>query len=118
MAEKIKKLFGSGFMSKTSNGSSLTSYKVKRATSSIIVAIIRYALLISVSYVVLYPLIYMVSNSIKGLVDWSDPNVFWIPKNLTVQWYEWAINALDFFNALKNTVLLGEPSAPRQPRQA
>ena len=102
MAEKIKKLFGS---SKTSNGSSLSAYKTKRAISSILVSLFRYALLISVSYIVLYPLIYMISNSIKALPDWSDPNVFWIPKRFTGLWYEWAVEALDFLNAFKNTVL-------------
>ena len=105
MADKIKKLFGSGIKSKTSNGSSLSAYKIKKTTFSVFVSIFRYALLISISYVVLYPLIYMISNSIKGLVDWSDPNVFWIPKHFTGMWYEWAINVLDFFNAFKNTVL-------------
>ncbi len=105
MAEKIKKLFGSGSKSKTSNGSMLTAYKAKRAISSVLVSVFRYALLISVSYVVLYPLIYMISNSIKGFVDWSDPNVFWIPKHFTGIWYEWALNALNFFTSLKNTVL-------------
>lgn len=105
MAEKIKKLFGSGNSSKTSNGSSLSAYKTKRAISSFIISLFRYALLISVSYVVLYPLFYMISNSVKGIVDWSDPNVFWIPKHFTGLWYEWALETLDFFNALKNTVL-------------
>lgn len=103
MTEKIKKVFGSN--SKASNGYSLSAYKTKRAVSSFLVSLFRYALLISISYVVLYPLIYMISNSVKGLVDWSDPNIFWIPKHFTGLWYDWAFQALDFFNALKNTVL-------------
>lgn len=105
MAEKIKKLFGFASSQKDSNGSSHSVYKAKRFTSSLVVSVFRYALLISVSYVVLYPLFYMISNSVKGFVDWSDPNVFWIPKHFTGLWYQWAVEALDFFNALKNTVL-------------
>ena len=96
MFEKIKK---------TSKGSSLSAYKTKKAISSAFTSVFRYALLISVSYVVLYPLIYMISSSIKGSADWYDPNVFWIPKNFTGLWYDWAIQSLDFLNAFKNTVL-------------
>ncbi|MBR2043267.1 MAG: carbohydrate ABC transporter permease [Clostridia bacterium] len=105
MAEFINKLFGSGNSEKTSNASSLAAYRTKRVISSVLISIFRYALLISVSYVVLYPLFYMISNSVKDLIDWSDPNVFWIPKHFTGLWYDWAMGALDFFNALKNTVL-------------
>ncbi len=89
----------------SSLGSKLTPYKVKKASTSFIVSIFRYALLISVSYVVLYPLIYMISNSFKDLIDYMDPNVFWIPKNFTLLWYDWALQALNFFVSLKNTIL-------------
>ncbi len=88
-----------------SGKSRISMYKVKKKSTGFFVALFRYALLISISYVVLYPLIYMISNSIKALPDWTDPNVFWIPKNFTIQWYEWALNALKFWNSLKNTIL-------------
>jgi multiple sugar transport system permease protein len=89
----------------SSLGSKITPYKVKKASTSIIVSLFRYALLISVSYVVLYPLIYMISNSFKDIVDYMDPNVFWIPKHFTLLWYDWAMQSLNFFVALKNTIL-------------
>ncbi len=89
----------------SSFGSKITPYKIKKTSTSVLVSLFRYALLISVSYVVLYPLIYMISNSFKDYVDYMDPNVFWIPKNFTLLWYDWALQSLDFFNALKNTVL-------------
>lgn len=87
------------------SGSKITPYKIKKTTTSVIVSLFRYALLISVSYVVLYPLIYMISNSIKDYVDYMDPNVFWIPKHFSMLWYDWALQSLDFVNALKNTIL-------------
>ena len=102
--EKIKKLFNT-FTAKTENATStLSAYKTKRAITGFIVSFFRYAILISIGYVVLYPLIYMVFNSFKELADWSDPNVFWIPKQFTTLWYEWAMEALNFFQSLWNTV--------------
>ena len=104
MFDKIKDYFAS-FSAKNINGSSLTVYRTKRAISSILINVFRYALLISVSYVVLYPLLYMISNSVKGLVDWYDPNVFWIPKHFTGLWYQWGNESLDFVSAFVNTIL-------------
>ncbi len=89
----------------SSLGSKISPYKIKKTSTSVIVSLFRYALLISVSYVVLYPLFFMISNSFKDYVDYMDPNVFWIPKHFTLMWYDWALQSLNFFVALKNTVL-------------
>ena len=96
MFEKIKS---------SSLGSKISPYKIKKTSTSVIVSLFRYALLISVSYVVLYPLIFMISNSFKDYVDYMDPNVFWIPKHFTLMWYDWALQSLNFFVSLKNTIL-------------
>lgn len=103
MVDKIKNFFGSFTSEKKS--SSISLYHTKRKVSAIIIGLFRYAILISISYVVLYPLFYMISNSVKGTVDFYDPSVFWIPKHFTGLWFEWAINSLDFLVALKNTIL-------------
>lgn len=101
MLNKIK-----DFFSKDINaGSSLTLYKAKRKTVAVIVGILRYAILLSISYVVLYPLFYMLTSSVRSYTDFFDPSVLWIPKSFTSQWYSWAMECLDFWNALKNTVL-------------
>jgi len=96
MFEKIKN---------SSLGSKISPYKIKKTSTSIIISLFRYALLISVSYVVLYPLIFMISNSFKDIVDYMDPNVFWLPRHFTLLWYDWALQTLDFFNSLKNAIL-------------
>ncbi|MEE0946116.1 MAG: carbohydrate ABC transporter permease [Acutalibacteraceae bacterium] len=105
MKEKFANLL-SYFTKTSSDGTKTFSlYKTKRMTTSVLISLFRYALLISVSYVVLYPLFYMISNSVKDLIDWYDPNVFWIPKHFTGFWYKWAYESLDFLSALKNTIL-------------
>ena len=105
----MKKLFDKliGSFAKTDNNGniSLSVYKINRTAGKVFVSLFRYALLISVSYVVLYPLFYMFSNSVKDLIDWYDPNVFWLPRHFTGLWYQWAYESMEFLSALKNTVL-------------
>jgi len=104
MIDKIKNFFNK-IINKNEDGSSLSMYKTKRKITSVIISICRYVLLVSVGYVVLYPLFYMLSTSVKGAMDINDPNVFWIPKHFTKFWYECALECLDYFTALFNTVI-------------
>ena len=102
MLKFIKKLFSN---EEINSASSLSTYKAKRKVLAILIAAFRYAVLISIGYIVIYPLIYMISSSIKGYTDFFDPSILWVPKNFTLQWYEWAINALDFGKSFTNTIL-------------
>lgn len=102
MFEKIKGMFST----KNSDGKVTFSLnKTKGKAMNFLIALLRYAVLISISYIVLYPVLYMLSSSFKALSDFSDPTIYWIPKHFTTQWMTWAINALDYLNAFKNTVL-------------
>lgn len=101
MLEAIKKLF----IKSDNTQSSLTAYKAKQKTMSIAVTVIRLVILISISYVVLYPLLYMITSSFKTYETFRDPTVIWIPNEFTVEWYATAIKAMDFWNSLKNTVV-------------
>ncbi len=104
MISKIKNYFSS-FFTTGENGSSLSIYKTRRAIVSFFVSLFRYLLLISVSYVILYPLIYMLSYSFKDVKDFYDPNVFWVPKHVTLLWYDYADRCINFFTGLFNTVI-------------
>ncbi len=101
MFAKIKSILNMDINS----GSNLSLYKAKNKTISVAVAILRYLILISIGYVVLYPLFYMISSSVRGYTDFYDPGVLWIPKQFTWEWYEWAMTCLDFWVGLKNTIL-------------
>lgn len=79
---------------------------VKNHTKSIIVNIARYVFLLAFSYVLIYPLFYMISGSFKSLSDFFDPTVEWIPKNFVFENFKIAANAMEFGSALKNTLLL------------
>lgn len=65
----------------------------------------RFALLLALSFVLIYPLLYMLSNAFKPFMQTYDPAVIWLPKTLTLENIQDAINILDFGTAAKNTLL-------------
>ena len=48
------------------------------------IAVIRYFLLIGLSFVILYPLLYMLSVSFRTPEDLYDPTVVWLPRHFTL----------------------------------
>ena len=49
--------------------------------------ILRWVVLIEFVYVFTFPLIYMVTTSVKTLSDLNNPSVHWIPTAPTLKWY-------------------------------
>lgn len=67
-------------------------------------SIFRAALLIGLAYVLLYPLLYMLTMSIRERNDMFDTTVNWIPKNFTLYTLQRVWRALDYPKTLLNTV--------------
>lgn len=86
-------------------GAQGNSKKLKKRIRNMIISLCRYAFFISFSFVVLYPFIYMLVNSIKGVEDFSDPVVQWIPKHLYLGNYPAAIKVFDMWKTMGNTLL-------------
>lgn len=66
----------------------------------------RNVILTCTGFLIIYPVIYMVSCAFRSSADMNDPSVIWIPKNFTLDVIRETIEAMDFGNALKNTLLL------------
>ena len=62
-------------------------------------------ILLSIGYVIIYPLMYMISSSFRSSDSYYDPTITWITNQVTVSNYKLAADALDYWNTLKNTVL-------------
>ncbi len=73
--------------------------------TGVLPAAARYLVLIGIGFIFLYPLIYMISNSLQSPADLSDPSVTWIPTAPYWDNFRSAFGALDFANALKNSLL-------------
>ena len=69
-------------------------------------AVGRQMFMLGISYVVLYPLLYMVSNAFKPVEQYYDPSVVWIPKSLTMENFKIVALVMDIGNVMKNTVII------------
>ena len=62
-------------------------------------SIVRLLLLIGISYIILYPLIFCLSVSIRQPDDMMDPTVIWLPKNLTFENIKFVLKNFGFAEA-------------------
>ena len=83
-------------------------YFAKKATSKlahIAWAIFRTLLLIGLSFIIIYPVIYMISMGFRVPEEVMDPSVVWIPRTLTLNNFKMTIDLMKYWDALKQTVL-------------
>ncbi len=66
--------------------------------------ILRTFLLIGLSFILLYPIIYMLSMAFRGGLEMYDPSVIWIPRTLTFQNILDALDKMKYAEALYNTI--------------
>ncbi len=74
--------------------------------TSIIWSVVRAVLLIGLAYVILYPVAYSLSVSIREIDDMMDPTVIWLPKNLTLDNIRFVLGSTDFVGAFFRSLLL------------
>ncbi|MCD7811901.1 MAG: carbohydrate ABC transporter permease [Ruminococcus sp.] len=82
------------------------SYLRRKSLVEKVWPIFRFIILFGLSFVILYPLIYMVSCAFRDRSDMSDPTVMWVPRHYTLTIIKETIQAMDFWNTLKNTLIL------------
>ena len=62
--------------------------------------------LLGMGYVMLYPILFMISGAFKAKVDVYDPTVIWIPKNFSMDAVSLAAKTLKFWTSAKQTLLI------------
>jgi multiple sugar transport system permease protein len=77
--------------------------KIKKA-KRIIGSILRCVLLIGIGYIILYPLLFMLTMSFMTYMDIVNPAVVWIPRTWTLTNYTNAIELMVFPTALRNSI--------------
>ena len=70
-------------------------------------SIARYAILILLAYQLLYPVLYMVSASVKAPIDSYDPGVIWIPKHFSATGFTDAFKTMKYLDALLRSLGIG-----------
>lgn len=69
-------------------------------------ALVRLGLLIGLAYIILYPIIFCLSISIRQPNDMLDPTVVWLPKNLTFDNVKFIFQKTEFVPAFVKTALM------------
>lgn len=82
----------------------LKNTKFLKHASSVAYSVFRLALLIAIGYIVIYPVIYMISSSVKTTAAFADPSVIYIPKHITFGYYSLALEAIDYKDSIISTV--------------
>ncbi|BBH18663.1 transporter [Paenibacillus baekrokdamisoli] len=77
-------------------------------------ALLRTLLLIGMSFIILYPLLYMVSTVFRNASDYYDPSIVWIPSQLTWSNIVKTYQVIDFPTVFANTATFTLVSAVLQ----
>lgn len=81
-------------------------HKLKKSdVSSVLTYIFKLIVLVSIGYLVLYPVIYMLSFAFRHYNDYIDPAIHWIPKNFSLVHLENAEKVIGFASSFVNTLL-------------
>ena len=78
---------------------------LKKYAAGIAGSIFRYLLLLSIGYVILYPMLYLITTSFRPDTAFLDPSRVWIPKSVTLERFAFAAKVMDYFNAFSATVI-------------
>lgn len=70
-------------------------------------SIFRTLLLIGMSFMIMYPFLYMVSNAFKETIDLNDPSVVWIPKHFTTANIKDVYSLMKYPLTIFNTAKIG-----------
>lgn len=115
MAEAVKeeKIIGNGLSKKQAKKIRMATmskkeiaYLRRKALIEKVWPFFRFLILFGLCFVILYPLIYMISCAFRDPSDMTDPTVMWIPRNLTLKVIKETAHAMNFWETLKTTLFL------------
>ena len=85
--------------------------KKKNKLRSLPWKIFRFIILLGLSYILIYPLIFMFSMAFRPIAQVADPTIVWIPKSFTLENVKKVFEFMDFGKAFGNTMLIFVVSA-------
>ena len=88
--------------------------KLKAKALKLAIAILRTVLLVGFSYIILHPIILMVSKAFMALLDVFDNSVLWIPKHFTLDNLNVAALTMKYGQALLNSTFYAALSTVMQ----
>ena len=85
--------------------------KIPSKMGKLLYSVFRLALLVSIGYIIIYPMLFIITSSVKPVSAYYDTSVIWIPKKVTLEFYKLAYQVLDYSTSLKSTLLYEMVSA-------
>lgn len=80
--------------------------KAENKTKDILIYIFRLFILLSIGYIILYPLFYMIVTSIKAPAAFLNSARVWLPTAFNIKWnFEMAFDAMVFTEGIKSTLV-------------
>ena len=86
------------------DANSISRKKLEKNIKKWLYAIFRAFFLISVSYIVIYPLLYMLASAFKSASEALDPSVVWVPKHLSLEGMGVAFELMEYPRALFTSI--------------
>lgn len=87
-----------------SEAEQLRALRYTKVGLGVVYSIFRYALLISIGFIIIYPLLYMIVTSVMSPMAFNNSTRVWLPTGFNIaDNYSKAVQALDLFNGLLNT---------------
>ena len=75
-------------------------------TGKLLGRIVFYVVCLCLAYQLLYPVLYMISMSIREPSDMNDPSIIWVAKHFTLDNFSDAIKSMNFWNAFRVSLTL------------
>lgn len=88
-----------------------TAYQARRKSLSAVWILLRTMVLVGLSFVLLYPLLYMLSMAFRPYQDIMNPLVVWVPEVFTMDNLTLAVQGMDYGNSLLQTLLISVVSS-------
>ncbi len=93
-------------MEQPNNIQARDSISVAYYAGRVLFSLLRWFFLISIGYIIVYPLLYMLSMSLRTPADYFDVTVVWIPKHFTLQHYELLLGKIGLWKPMINSVII------------
>lgn len=90
---------------------SLIRKRAANRAAGLLGSIFRILMLAAVGYLVIFPLVYIISNSLKTDAAFRNPLITWITSQISFNSYKLAFEALDYKNSILSTLLFEMVSA-------
>lgn len=91
-------------MEQNKNDKYLKLYKKQQKGFSLVVSVARFLILISIGYVIIYPLMYMITTAFRTGPSYYDPTITWITTKVTTENFKIVLEAIQYGKSLWNTV--------------